>query len=292
MFKIIFSFIGLLLFYIAFQLYELYKYDYLEDDFAIDISHFEKYAFAGEHFPFEKKAKLKMFERELKNVARHSTEMAIMLRNAELWFPILEPILKRKGIPDDFKYIAVVESNLQAKRISNRSAVGFWQIVRGTGLEYGLHINDEIDERYNPVKSTYAACKFFNLTKRYFGNWTNAAASYNMGMPAMIKACKRHRSNSYHDLKLNRESAKYLYKILAYKEVLEYPQKYKLKKFPKKFRLNIRLFPITRTITNFHDWCKKTGLNYAVVMEYNPWIIGNSLTITKEIKRYDLMLPK
>ena len=292
MFKIIFSFIGLLLFYIAFQLYELYKYDYLEDDFAIDISHFEKYAFAGEHFPFEKKAKLKMFERELKNVARHSTEMAIMLRNAELWFPILEPILKRKGIPDDFKYIAVVESNLQAKRISNRSAVGFWQIVRGTGLEYGLHINDEIDERYNPVKSTYAACKFFNLTKRYFGNWTNAAASYNMGMPAMIKACKRHRSNSDHDLKLNRESAKYLYKILAYKEVLEYPKKYKLKKFPKKFRLNIRLFPITRTITNFHDWCKKTGLNYAVVMEYNPWIIGNSLTITKEIKRYDLMLPK
>jgi hypothetical protein len=113
-----------------------------------------------------------------------------------------------------------------------------------------------------------------------------------MGMPAMIKACKRHRSNSYHDLKLNRESAKYLYKILAYKEVLEYPKKYKLKKFPKKFRLNIRLFPITRTITNFHDWCKKTGLNYAVVMEYNPWIIGNSLTITKEIKRYDLMLPK
>jgi membrane-bound lytic murein transglycosylase D len=292
MFKIILSFIGLLLFYIAFQLYELHKYDYVDDDFAIDISHFEKYAFAGEHFPFEKKAKLKMFERELKNVARHSTEMAIMLRNAELWFPILEPILKRKGIPDDFKYIAVVESNLQANRISNRSAVGFWQIVKGTGLEYGLHINHEIDERYNPVKSTYAACKFFNLTKRYFGNWTNAAASYNMGMPAMIKACKRHRSNSYHDLKLNRESAKYLYKILAYKEVLEYPKKYKLKKFPKKFRLNIRLFPITRTITNFKDWCKKTGLNYAVVMAYNPWIIGNSLTITQEIKRYDLMLPK
>lgn len=268
------------------------RYDYVDEDFKVDLSHFEKYAFAGEHFPFEKKSNLKKFERELKNVARHSTEMAIMLRNAELWFPIIEPILKRKGIPDDFKYIAVVESSLQSERVSNRNAVGFWQILEGTGKEFGLNINHEIDERYNPVKSTYAACKFFNLTRKYFGNWTNAAASYNMGMPAMIKACKRHKSNSYHDLKLNRESSRYIYKILAYKEVLEYPKKYKLKKFPKKFKLNIKLLPITQTITDIKEWCRKRKLNYAVVMKYNPWIIGNSLTITEQIKRYDIMLPK
>lgn len=290
--RLVSSFLMIILLYIVFQYIELRRYDYIDDEFAIDISHFEKYAFAGEHFPFEKKSKLRLFERELKKVARHSTEMAIMLRNAELWFPIIEPILKRKGIPDDFKYIAVVESSLQSERISNRNAVGFWQFVAGTGREFGLNINNEIDERYNPVKSTYAACKFFNSTKKYFGNWTNAAASFNMGMPAMIKACMRHRSNSYHDLKLNRESSRYIYKILAYKEVLENPKKYKLKKFPRKFKLNIRLVPITRTVPDLRIWAKKMGLKYEVVMKYNPWIVANSLTITDNIKRYDIMLPK
>jgi hypothetical protein len=290
--RISLSFLFIVLLYIAFQIFELNRYDYIEEDVSIDISHFEKYAFAGEHFPFEKKSKLKMFERELKIVARHSTEMAIMLRNAELWFPILEPILKRKGIPDDFKYIAVVESSLQTTPVSNRNAVGFWQILEGTGKEYGLNINQEIDERYNPVKSTYAACKFFNMTRKYFGNWTNAAASYNMGMPAMINACKRHKSNSYHDLKLNRESSRYIYKILAYKEVLENPKKYKLIKFPRKFKLNIKLKSITSSISDIKAWCLKKGINYSVLMKYNPWIVNNSLTITDEIKRYDLMLPK
>jgi len=290
--KIFVSFILLVLLYLVFNYIELYRYSDTSSNYSFDSTLYEKYAFAGEHFPFNVKAKRRKFERELKKIARHSTEMAIMLRNAELWFPIIEPILKKKGIPEDFKYIAVVESGLQSEQISQRSAVGFWQIMKGTGIEFGLHVNNEVDERYNPVKSTYAVCRFFNYTRKYFGNWTNAAASYNMGMPALIRACKRHKTNSYHDLRLNNESSRYIYKILAYKEILEQPDKYKLKKWPRKFKLNIRLFPITRTVKNVKIWCKQNGLNYKVVKKYNPWIIGNSLTINDEIKRYDLMLPK
>ena len=255
------------------------------------IDKLERFSFAGEPIPFNKKSKIKKFERELNRVACNSAETAMLLRKAEIWFPIIEPILAQNNIPDDFKYVAVAESGFDRKAVSYRGAVGFWQIIPGTATSLGLTINNEVDERLNAVKSTHAVCKSFQEAKTYFGSWTNSAAAFNMGMGALIKACKRHKSNSYHDLKLNRESSVYLYRILAYKEILEHPDKYKLKAARKSYNKHIQKVTITQTINNLVVFAAKHGTNYQAIKTYNPWIRRNSLTISKKNSSYELLLP-
>jgi membrane-bound lytic murein transglycosylase D len=279
--------------YLLFQLFTEGNYKpHANQDLQYHIDQLDRVSFAGEPIPFDEPKKKRMLNRELNKIARHSTEMAILLKNAETWFPLIEPILKKKGIPEDFKYIAVVESNLTMNPVSRQGAVGFWQIIRGTATEFGLHINDEIDERYNPIKSTYAVCKFFNQTHTYFGSWTNAAASYNMGMAALIKACKRHKSNDYHDLKLNRESSKYIYKILAFKEIIEHPEKYGLKKHPRTTRPKLIPIYVNKDIKDIVSWAKKKKIPLSVLKKFNPWIRANSLTISDKHKQYVILIPK
>lgn len=278
--------------YVVFNLFNLTSYlPANQNDLKYHIDALERFSFAGEPIPFNQKNKRKKFERELNKVALNSKETALLLRHAEIWFPIIEPILAKNNIPSDFKYIAVVESGLERKAISPRGAAGFWQIISSTGQELGLAVNGEIDERFNAVKSTHAVCKNFQESKTYFGSWTNAAAAYNMGMAGLIKACKRHRSNSYHDLKLNRESSQYLYKILAYKEILEHPKKYGLKIHKKKYAMSINRILINKTIPNLESFAFKHRISYKTLKTYNPWIKQNSLTITKKYPYFELLIP-
>lgn len=278
--------------YLGFNLFYLGGYAPSNpENLKYHIDALERFSFAGEPIPFNQKVKRKKFETELNKIASNSTETGLLLRHAEIWFPILEPILAQHNIPDDFKYIAVVESGLKRQVVSGRGAAGFWQIISSTGQDLGLTINNEIDERYNAVKATHAVCKHFQESKTYFGSWTNAAASFNMGMTALIKECKRHKSNSYHDLKLNRESSKYLYKILAYKEILEHPKKYGLKIHKKKYAMNINRVAVNKSIPNLTSFVSKFGISFKTLQSYNPWIKQNSLTITKSNRNFEILIP-
>lgn len=281
-----------MLLYVGFNIFHLG--DYLpsdQDELKYHVDALERFSFAGEPIPFYEKSKRRKFERELNKIASNSNETRLLLRHAEIWFPILEPILEAHQIPEDFKYVAVVESGLNRKALSPRGAAGFWQIIASTGKELGLTVNAEIDERYNAVKSTNAVCKHFQVSKTYFGSWTNAAAAYNMGMAALIKACKKHRSNSYHDLKLSKESSIYIYKILAYKEILEHPKKYGLKVSKKKYATQINRVAIHTTIPNLQTFAAKHGISYQTLKNFNPWIKQNSLTINKNKTSFELLIP-
>ncbi|MEY3450967.1 MAG: hypothetical protein RL711_792 [Bacteroidota bacterium] len=292
-YKIVFAIATVVVLYVGFNLFHLG--DYLpsnQDHLKYHIDALERFSFAGEPIPFNLKSKRKIFEAELNKIALNSTETALLRRHAEIWFPILEPILAQNNIPLDFKYIAVVESGLSKKAMSPRGAAGFWQLIASTGQELGLSINAEVDERFNPVKSTHAACKHFQTSKTYFGSWTNAAAAYNMGMAALIKACKKHNSNSYHDLKLSRESSQYLYKILAYKEILEHPQKYGLQMHRKRYSMRISKIAIHKSIPNLEAFIAKYHISSKTLRTYNPWIKKNSLTITKNIRSFELLIPR
>lgn len=278
--------------YIGFNLFQLG--DYLpsnQDHLKYHIDALERFSFAGEPIPFNQKLKRKKFEAALNQIALNSTETALLRRHAAIWFPILEPILAQHHIPADFKYIAVVESGLERRAMSARGAAGFWQIIASTGQELGLTINAEIDERYHPIKSTHAVCSHFQTSKTYFGSWTNAAAAYNMGMAALIKACKKHKSNSYHDLRLSRESSQYLYKILAYKEILEHPQKYGIKMHRKKYAMQIKRISIRKSILNLKAFVAQYHISYKTLQTYNPWLKQNTLTITQKTPVFELLIP-
>ena len=183
--------------------------------------------FAGEDIPLYSSEIWERFDNELLRNVYFQSNTLLYLKKANKFFPIIEPILKKHGIPDDFKYLAVIESGLE-NVVSPSGAAGFWQIMKKTAREYGLEVNDEIDERYNLEKSTIAACNYLNDAYKQFGNWTIAAASYNMGRGGINKRLKEQRVDNYYDLYLNSETARYIFRIIAIKEILQNPKKYGL----------------------------------------------------------------
>lgn len=247
--------------------------------------------FCNEAAPLDHYFVHEAFEREIITTSFMHTSTILMFKRANRFFPTIEPILKRNGIPDDFKYLAVAESNL-GNVTSPAGAEGFWQFMKITGQQYGLEINGDVDERYNLEKATEAACKYLKDSYDIFKNWTLVAASYNRGMDGMKKAIEKQHVKNYYDLYLNDETARYLFRILAFKEIWLHPVKYG-------FYLHTRDFypPIpTRTITvdsAIHDlpaFAKGLKINYRILRELNPWIQGYALP-NKTRKRYTILLP-
>jgi len=184
-----------------------------------------KTGFAGEECPLDTYFIREAFEREiLANTFMHSSTI-MMFKRANRWFPVIEPILKQNGIPDDFKFLAVAESNL-VNAVSPAGAEGYWQFIKPTGQKYGLEINDNIDERYNMEKATQAACDYFKDAYQDFKSWTLVAASYNRGIEGIHKALDNQNVNNYYDLYLNDETSRYVFRIMAMKEVYYHPVKY------------------------------------------------------------------
>ena len=182
-------------------------------------------SFAGEEVPQDLYYVREAFEREIMaNTFMHSSTM-MMFKRANRWFPVIEPILKKNGIPDDFKFLALAESNL-ANVVSPSGAEGYWQFIKPTGQKYGLEINDNVDERYNMEKATQAACDYFKDAFKQFNNWTLVAASYNRGMDGLDKALDKQGVTGYYDLYLNDETSRYLFRIIAIKEVYNHPVRY------------------------------------------------------------------
>jgi len=215
-----------------------------------------------------------------------------MLKRANRYFPVIEPILKANGIPNDFKYIALAESGLQHV-VSPAGAAGFWQFLDKTGRRYGLEVNEEIDERYHIEKATVAACLYFKDAYNQLGDWSLVAASYNMGIDGVKRQLLNQGMKSYYELYLNTETARYLFRIMAIKEICEKPDKYGfyLLQEDKYAPLQTIKVKVDLGINNLALWAKSNYVNYKLLKLLNPWLRKPALNVAPG-KVYYIDLPK
>jgi len=252
----------------------------------------EKLDFAGENVPLENFEVFERIDREfLVNTYWHSFTL-LAIKRAHRWFPVIEPILKKNNIPEDFKYLAVIESGLY-NAVSSSGATGFWQIMESVGKKYGLEINDEVDERYDVEKSTEAACSYLKESYGLFKNWTLAAASFNMGVNGVGKQLERQKTNNYYNLILNEETSRYMARIISLKEILKNPEKYGFYLSNEQLYKPLKSYnvEITDNISNIADFGEKYGINYKIIKMYNPWLRDNSL-VNKNHKNYAVKIPE
>jgi len=252
----------------------------------------EKADFAGEEVPLDNLLVRESFDREIMAFTfMHSTTQQ-MFKRAQRYFPIIEPILKQNNIPNDFKFLAIAESNL-GNATSPAGAEGVWQFLASTGRKYGLEINSDIDERYNLIKATVAAGKYLKEAHDSFGDWTLAAASYNRGMNGIARALKGQKVINYYDLYLNEETARYIFRILAAKEIYNNPTKYGFYLLESDFYPAVKTYTVTvdTTIEDLPDLARQWGLTYRIIREFNPWIHGYTLP-NKSRRTYFLTLPE
>ncbi|HTX88524.1 MAG TPA: lytic transglycosylase domain-containing protein [Bacteroidales bacterium] len=252
----------------------------------------DKMDFAGEKVPLDLYYVRESLDREiLAGTFMHSSTIQ-MFKRANRWFPVIEPILKKNNIPDDFKYLALAESNL-GNVVSPTGAEGFWQFVRATAVKYGLEVNEEVDERYNVEKSTEAACEYLKDAYIEYGNWTLAAASFNRGMDGISKALENQQVKSYYDLFVVDETARYIYRILAIKQVYLHPVQYGFYLRQSDFypALPYTTVTVDSAIKDLPAFALKMKINYKILREFNPWIKRYNLP-NKTGKTYTFKLPK
>lgn len=255
------------------------------------INHPEEIDFAGEKIPLELDDIRERFDRELHVNAYWQSNTLFYIKRANKWFPIIEPILKKNQVPDDFKYLALVESGLM-NVVSPAGARGFWQFRESAATEFGLEVTKEVDERYHVEKATEAACKYLKKAKDKFGSWTMAAASYNVGMRGLQNQVERQKENRYHNLLLNEETSRYIFRILAAKEILTQPGKYGFY-----FRdehlyepFNYKVIEIDTAVNDLATFAQDLGINYKTLKLLNPWL-RQSYLYNRGQKKYGIMLP-
>jgi hypothetical protein len=240
--------------------------------------------FCGEKVPLEYFDVRESLGRELNSLSYWHSSMIYTMQLAGRYMGVIENLLKRHGVPDDMKYLCVAESNLQ-NVVSPARAAGFWQFLPGTAKEFGLQITLEIDERYNLEKATKAACEYLKMAYNKFGNWTLAAASYNVGMAHIANQTTLQKQKSYYDLQLNQETIRYVYRAVAYKSVMTDPEKYGFCISPKSIYEPLTYKEID--VTGPVDWIvfsEKYGTNYKILKIFNPWIISTKLSTAKSYK--------
>lgn len=221
----------------------------------------------------------------------HSSTLK-MIKKANRYFPVVEPILKRYGVPDDFKYLMVIESNLNPRAYSSAGARGLWQFLKSTGREFGLEVNKNIDERSHVTKSTVAACKYLKKAYKRFGDWGLVAISYNAGQSRISKSLKKQGVKKAADLYLVTETSRYLFRILAAKIVLNQPQKYgfMLRKRDLYPALTYKKVVVRTGIKDLARFAHQNHITYAILKEANPWLFDTFLT-NKSKRRYELLIP-
>lgn len=249
-------------------------------------------SFAGEEIPVSDFESRSLFDSTLHTFTYSQTHSKDLHARAHQWFPVIEPILRKYKVPSDLKYIALVESGFSINT-SSKGAQGYWQFMAATAGTYGLTINEEIDERYDIEKSTIAACRFFLDAYKDLKSWTLSAAAYNMGLPGLQKRMLKQGADSYYEMMLNRETAGYMYRVLALKTVIEHPEKYGYELNRKNYypRLNLLAVKVDSSISDLSRFASSYRTSADVIRILNPWIKGNSLT-NNEMKRYVIKLPK
>ena len=247
--------------------------------------------FCDEDLPLKSNDIWERIDKELlKNIYWQSNTM-LYIKRANKFFPIIEPILKANNIPDDFKYLAVIESGLE-NVVSPSNAAGFWQILPSTGKEYGLEVNKSIDERYNLEKATQFACDYLNEAYEKFGSWTMAAASYNKGQNGISRLIEKQATNNYYNLYLNSETSRYILRIIAVKEILENPKRYGFIYRQKDLYVmpKYKEIQVDTTISDLSRFANKQGTNYKLLKQLNPWLRTTSMP-DKSRRKYILKIP-
>jgi len=236
-------------------------------------------SFCGEIIPMTEPDVAERFNKELDIYVKYKYNTRILIKRANKWFPKFEEALKKHNAPEDLKYLVAVESAFTNVR-SNKGALGFWQIRTITGRFLGLTINEEIDERLHPVRATKAAARYFRMAHNIFNSWTMAAASYNMGISGLKKRIQAQKPDTYYDLKLNSETSRYLFKVLAFKEVYQNPDKYSI--YPKLSDTDkIPQKELTSSIENLSIYAASISSHADSIRKYNPWILGNTIPVKK-----------
>ncbi len=258
---------------------------------AISFAVPKEMTFAGEAVPLSIPDVHERLDKELQiNCYLHSNTI-FLIKRANRWLPQMEEILKKHGIPEDFKYLPLIESNL-LNVISYKDAVGYWQILKASGQELGLEITKEVDERYDPLKATEAACLYLKRSYKKFGSWTMVAASYNRGMGGVERALENQNEKTYYDLYLNDETSRYVFRILAIKEIAEHPLRYGFRIDPDHLYKEepLRYVEVDETIKDLVVFAKEHGTNYKLLKRHNPWLREDRLTIRKG-KKYSIAIP-
>lgn len=251
----------------------------------------ESIDFSGENAPLSIADVRERFDRELTvNVNLHATT-ELVIKRANRVFPVIEPILKKNGVPDDFKYLAVIESGL-VNVTSPSGAKGVWQFMPETAKQMGMEVNDMVDERYHLEKSTELACQYLLKAKAKFGNWTMAAASYNGGMNGMDRFMEAQKVNDYYDLLVNEETSRYVFRILALKEIMQNQQKYGYE-LPKEILyapIPTKKVEVNATVDDLAAFAIEQGINYKILKIHNPWLRDKKLVVAQG-KTYTIEIP-
>ncbi len=257
---------------------------------GIDLN--RRFEFANEIIPTKNFDVRERLDRELTvNTYWHSSTL-LNMKKAARYFPVIERILAENGLPEDLKYIAVAESNL-SNAVSPAGARGLWQFMKSAAQQYKLEVNSEVDERYHIEKSTQAACQYFKYLKKRFGSWTMAAAAYNVGPTRLARNIAEQRAETYYDLNLNEETSRYVFRLIAIKEIMQNPSAFgfyldKDEKYPPLFDYSI--VKVNGSIENFGDFAKKYNTSYRMIKVFNPWLTDSRLT-NRSRKTYEIKIP-
>lgn len=247
--------------------------------------------FCGEPIPIKDFTVYESLERELLVNTYYQSQTVLLHKRANRWFPVIEPILKKNGIPDDMKYLAIAESGL-TNAVSPQKASGFWQIMATTANHYELEICEDVDERFNVEKATEAACKVLQDAYNRYGNWTMAAASYNLGMGGIDKQINKQKTDDYYNLFLNEETARYIYRIVAIKEIISRPKAYgyHLRKQDLYPPVPVRRVNVDTTINDLAAFAISQNSTYKILKTLNAWLLTNKLTVSGG-KSYTILFP-
>lgn len=294
------TFAFLILFILLYLILKVFVFSPLKNSVTYTVNNFNSnniyiplnLNFCGEKIPSNNYEIQQNLEKEFFNNSYWKSNSATLFAKAQKWFPYIEPILKQQGIPDDFKYLAVIESHL-SNIVSPAGAAGFWQLVPNTARAYGLEVNEFVDERYDVEKATLAACRHIKDGYTQFNNWTLSAAAYNMGIGGVKNALKNQNSGSYFGLLVNSETKSFVYRILAYKTLFSTPEHFGIKKKKWNYfnKIPMKLIKVDSSITNLSAFAKKIMCTKATLKFYNPWLIQDVLH-NPEKKMYVFKIPK
>ena len=248
--------------------------------------------FAGKKIDCDRIDMYERLDRELTSFVYGHTNTLITIKRANRYYPVIMPILKRNGVPDDVFYLSAIESYFNIRAYSPAKAAGLWQFIPSTAKQYGLEVNDEIDERYNVEKSTEAACRYLKNGYAKYGDWATVMASYNAGMNRISKELEHQMADSSFDLYLNEETSRYVFRILAMKVVMEHPFKYGFHLTAEQLYqpIECKEVEVSGPVDDWSKWAKSYGITYAQLREVNPWIRAKSLT-NKLKKTYKVKIP-
>lgn len=293
-----FVFLGTLLIYLVFKIFIISaNYNALayqdNNNHSFNLIVPQKLDFCGEAIPTNNVKINRALAEEFYDNTYWKNNSAILFRKAQRWFPVIEPILKQQGVPDDFKYLAVIESHL-SNVTSPAGAAGFWQLVPISAYNFGLEVNDFIDERYHVEKSTLAACHLIKQAYSVFKNWTLAAAAYNFGINGIQKALDCQKTDNYFDLLLNDETGSYLYRLLAYKTLLSSPKHFGIQKhhhLNQKSQIAFKVVKVDTSVTHLLYLAWHLGCTVKELRDFNPWLLKDVL-VNPARKNYEFKLPK